>query len=438
MNLCSKLILELTEPEIEHWQESDSEIDVDLEEPLLPPMDKEREAMDAEQKDLVWWLVVFTSVFQTLHGLSFRATQWLLKFLGTLLLFLGRYSVKVAEIAAAFPSTVHLRATYLKNQVPSYPVLVCNVCHALYDYKDCSEKRGAQFVTKFCSKRHRNNPLFRKIITSNGTLKFYPLLVYPFCSLISSVKSLVIRPGFLHACDQWRQTKKEDQTLLLDVYDGEMWSKLNSPDSNENFFAQQGSLGFILNIDWFEPFKHQPYAVGVMYLAIMNLPRHIRFKRENIIILGLIPGPREPKLSINTYLQPHVSDLLSLWRGVTIEDEDGDRHEIRAALICVACDLPAGRKVCGFLSFSANYGCSRCYSKFGTGVFGKNDYSGFDRTTWEARSNFKHRENVKKNLKCNKKTERDKATSQYGCRYSCLLNRLCPKLKIEIMRVTLN
>ena len=24
-------------------------------------------------------------------------------------------------------------------------------------------------------------------------------------------------------------------------------------------------------------------------------------------------------------------------------------------------------------------------------------------------------------LKCNKKTERDKATSQYGCRYSCLL-----------------
>ena len=72
VNLCSKLILELTEPEIEHWQESDSEIDVDLEEPLLPPMDKEREAMDAEQKDLVWWLVVFTSVFQTLHGCLFE------------------------------------------------------------------------------------------------------------------------------------------------------------------------------------------------------------------------------------------------------------------------------------------------------------------------------------------------------------------------------
>ena len=82
-----------------------------------------------------------------------------------------------------------------------------------------------------------------------------------------------LRPGFLHACDQWRQTKKEDQTLLLDVYDGEMWSKLNSPDSNENFFAQKGSLGFILNIDWFEPFKHICSRSHVS-----NLPRHIRFR----------------------------------------------------------------------------------------------------------------------------------------------------------------
>ena len=31
----------------------------------------------------------------------------------------------------------------------------------------------------------------------------------------------------------------------------------------------------------------------------MNLPRAIRFKRENIIIVGLLPGPKEPSKSIN-------------------------------------------------------------------------------------------------------------------------------------------
>lgn len=115
--------------------------------------------------------------------------------------------------------------------------------------------------------------------------EFYPFLVYPFCSRIS----LMIRHNFLNTCDQWRQTKLNDQARLSDVYDGEMWSKFKSPNNDENFFAQNGSLGFI---DWFEPFKHQPYAIRVMYLAIMNLLRSIRFKRENIIILGLNPHHR--------------------------------------------------------------------------------------------------------------------------------------------------
>ncbi len=30
---------------------------------------------------------------------------------------------------------------------------------------------------------------------------------------------------------------------------------------------------FVKNIDWFEPFEHITYAVGVIYLASLNLPR---------------------------------------------------------------------------------------------------------------------------------------------------------------------
>ena len=69
----------------------------------------------------------------------------------------------------------------------------------------------------------------------------------------------------------------------------------------------------------------------------------------------------------------HISDLLSLWQGISLESRDGSKHTIRGALLCVACDLPAGWKVCGFLSYNANLGCSHCYCEFGTGVFGHND-----------------------------------------------------------------
>ena len=88
---------------------------------------------------------------------------------------------------------------------------------------------------------------------------------------------------------------------------------------------------FLLNVDWFQPFKHQTYSVAVMYLWVMNLPRHIRFKRENIVLLGLIPGTTEPSL---TYLTPNVSDLLRLWGGVNFNTYDHGHQTIRGALLC--------------------------------------------------------------------------------------------------------
>ena len=54
-------------------------------------------------------------------------------------------------------------------------------------------------------------------------------------------------------------------------------------------------IGLVLNVDWFQSFKHTTYLVGAVYLTIMNLPRAVRFKRKNVILVGILPGPSEPK-----------------------------------------------------------------------------------------------------------------------------------------------
>ena len=59
-----------------------------------------------------------------------------------------------------------------------------------------------------------------------------------------------------------------------------------------------------------------------------------------------------------------VAELLQLWQGVSMKVSEGGEVMVRAALLAVACDLPAGQKVCGFLSHSANLGCSCCYCSF--------------------------------------------------------------------------
>ncbi len=60
---------------------------------------------------------------------------------------------------------------------------------------------------------------------------------------------------------------------------------------------------------------------------------------------------------------------------------------VRAALICVACDIPAA---CADLL--AIKGCSKCLKSFSTEHFGeKADFSGFDRENWELRNANSHR-----------------------------------------------
>ena len=99
----------------------------------------------------------------------------------------------------------------------------------------------------------------------------------------------------------------------------------------------------------------------------MNLPRALRLKRTNVILVALIPGPSEPTHDINTLLDPLVNALSTLWKGITMDIHIGSlvvKEIVQCALLCCACDLPAGRKVCGFLSHSASLGCSKCLKLF--------------------------------------------------------------------------
>ncbi|XP_031548964.1 uncharacterized protein LOC116286545 [Actinia tenebrosa] len=111
----------------------------------------------------------------------------------------------------------------------------------------------------------------------------------------------------------------------------------------------------MLNVDWFQPYKHTNYSCGVIYLVVMNLPREERFKTENVILVGIITGPNEPKGNINSFLQPLVSELTDLWDGVILNDRciPGWAVKIKVALLAICCDVPAARKCDGFAGHSA-------------------------------------------------------------------------------------
>ena len=90
---------------------------------------------------------------------------------------------------------------------------------------------------------------------------------------------------------------------------------------------------------------------------------------ENCIIVGIIPGPREPKGCINTYLGPMVAELLELWQGCWIGTIPNHVF-VRGALLGTVCDVPASRKVGGYVGHSGKLGCTKCIKPFVTKQFG--------------------------------------------------------------------
>ena len=92
-----------------------------------------------------------------------------------------------------------------------------------------------------------------------------------------------------------------------------------------------------MHMDWFQPYKHLTYSVGIIYLSVLNLPRSMRYQLQNICLIGIIPGPREPGLTVNEYLDPLVNDLLKLWNKVELDVCVGSGTEqkiVRGAIIC--------------------------------------------------------------------------------------------------------
>ena len=229
----------------------------------------------------------------------------------------------------------------------------------------------------------------KKVIASDGQIRYYRKFVYCYKSVIMKIESFFKRPGFQEKCESWRK-REPLQNEYGDIYDGKVWKEFLTR-TDTDFLKEKSSLGLMLNVDWFSPFKHRrDYSVGALYISIMNLPREERFLKENILLVGIISAMQKEPDTLNPFLRPLVRELQLLWTGVPIDTHNGIVDKIKAALLCCAADIAEARKLCGFMGHSANRGCSHCYSFFEGGFGEKKDYSNLNRYSWPKRSNEQH------------------------------------------------
>lgn len=306
------------------------------------------------------------------YKVSDRGIVVLLKFLKSFFIMIGNISKMevLIQFANCIPVTMYMARVYLGLGTDEFEkYVVCPKCMTLYKMEDCTTKKtNGRVVSSRCthvnfprhpqkSKRRQCGTLLMKQMRSkSGSFFLHPKRLYCFRKLTDSLKALLSKPGVLESCESWRN-RKQVNGAMGDSFDGKIWNEFKDANGDA-FFEKAGNLGVMLNVDWFQPYKHTQYSCGVLYLVLMNLPREVRFKPENVMIVGMIPGPNEPKGNINTFLQPLVDNLIDLWDGMIIENKHslGGILKVKVALLALCCDVPAARKCGGFAGHSARKG----------------------------------------------------------------------------------
>jgi hypothetical protein len=378
------------------------------------------------------WILLWIMSFRTRFNLPETGTESLIKFIRIILT-----EISDSEFDE-FLNSLYMARNYLGLQDKFLIFVPCPKCHKLYQKHEVESFQQNETLAimechhiEFPNSSVRRSflcetPLSRQTRLLNSH-KNIPELIYPFNGIRQQLAAMFLRDGFENSLRHWANRSNFDN-VLTDIYDGQVWKSLKETESETSpkFLCSEKAdshLGLMLNLDWFQPYEGTIHSTGVIYAAICNLPRDIRFNRENLLILGILPGPNEVSLhKINHYLAPIVDELEALWVGLTLnrtyEYQEGKR--IRAALVLVSSDIPAARKICGHVS--ALVSCHRCEKKANYENW-QHNFAGMDNMNeWLiCRDSHQHRENALGWRRCNLNAARKRFVKQTGVRWSELL-----------------
>ena len=99
----------------------------------------------------------------------------------------------------------------------------------------------------------------------------------------------------LDILNKWKRRSMPDG-LMSDIYDGSVWKSFLT-FNGKDFLSRRYTFGLLINVDWFQPYSHVQYSVGAIYIAILNFPRRLRYRRENMVLIGVIPWASRTKFT---------------------------------------------------------------------------------------------------------------------------------------------
>jgi hypothetical protein len=119
---------------------------------------------------------------------------------------------------------------------------------------------------------------------------------------------------------------KRNNNTIEDLFDSDWYCKLlntyvtvDGKQQPYKFFLDWCKIALALSTHGMCPFKQQKNSCWPLILVNLNLPPKEQTHLENLICVGVVPGPEFPG-DLGSFLWPLMDELLQLALGVTTID----------------------------------------------------------------------------------------------------------------------
>lgn len=224
------------------------------------------------------------------------------------------------------------------------------------------------------------------------------------------------------ACDMAFSLLNRGEGITNNPFDAEFLRTFEGPVPGQLFIdrGDKVRLAFVIHVDFFNPNGVTTHSnsdsVGLISLALLNLPVDIRYLPENLFF-AVIPGPREPRdHEINYYLRPFIDEFCIGWeRGFhisrTASCPDNGRN-VEIAIILSLNDMPAARKVSGTAGHTSHSLCTRCK------LFGRENIHDINCQEWSLHDVSFLRQKAEEWRAAETKEQREKIYKEHHIRWS--------------------